>query len=71
MGGIKVNHALQVEDENGRVIPGLYAVGETLGCGQLIGDAMVGGMSVGPAITFGRIVARNAVHFASHEGLGG
>jgi flavocytochrome c len=71
MGGIKVNHALQVEDENGRVIPGLYAVGETLGCGQLMGDAMVGGMSVGPAITFGRIVARNAVHFAQCEGLGG
>ncbi|MBI3950585.1 MAG: flavocytochrome c [Acidobacteria bacterium] len=68
MGGVKVNHSLQVEDENGRVIPGLYAVGETLGAGQLMGDALVSGMSVGPAITLGRIVASNAYQYAQTVG---
>jgi fumarate reductase flavoprotein subunit len=61
MGGLKVNHRLQVEDENGRAIAGLYAAGEVLGNGQLAGDGLVGGMSVTPAITFGRIAARNAL----------
>jgi len=63
MGGIKVNSDLAVEDEKGRVIPGLYAAGEVLGNGQLAGAGMVGGMSVTPAITFGRIAARNALQY--------
>jgi fumarate reductase flavoprotein subunit len=63
-GGITVNHDLQVLHQNGMVIPGLYAVGETLGCGQLMGNAVLSGMSVGPAITLGRIAARNACNYA-------
>ncbi|MBI3951640.1 MAG: FAD-dependent oxidoreductase [Acidobacteria bacterium] len=69
MGGIKVNHSLQVEDENGKVIPGLYAVGETLGCAQIMGDGLCSGMSVGPAMTLGRIVARNAYQYVQRERL--
>ena len=63
-GGISVNHSLQVTADNGKVIPGLYAVGETLGCAQMMGSAVLSGMSVGPAITLGRIVARNACQYA-------
>ena len=69
-GGIAVNHALQVKHEGGGVIPGLYAVGETLGCGQLMGDAVLSGMSVGPAITLGRIAARNAYTYTQSQGPG-
>lgn len=63
-GGISVNHMLQVVDENKRTIAGLYAAGETLGVGQLMGKAVLSGMSVGPAITLGRIAARNAFQYA-------
>ena len=63
-GGVSVNHSLQVIDGDGKVIPGLYAVGETLGCAQMMGSAVLSGMSVGPAITLGRIVARNAYRYA-------
>ncbi len=62
-GGISVNHKLQVMDRNNRAITGLYAVGETMGCAQMMGDAVLSGMSVGPAITLGRIVARNAFNY--------
>jgi fumarate reductase flavoprotein subunit len=63
-GGISVNHMLQVVDENKRTISGLYAAGETLGVGQMMGKAVLSGMSVGPAITLGRIAARNAFQYA-------
>jgi fumarate reductase flavoprotein subunit len=63
-GGISVNHLLQVVDVNERVIAGLYAAGETLGVAQMMGKAVLSGMSVGPAITLGRIAARNAFQYA-------
>lgn len=66
-GGISVNHNLQVKHENDRIIAGLYAAGETLGCGQLMGEAVLSGMSVGPAITLGRIAARNAYQYAQQR----
>ena len=59
-GGISVNSSLEVIDEDGMVIAGLYAAGEVLGNGHLMGEGVVSGMSVGPAITFGRLVARTA-----------
>ena len=66
-GGVSVNHSLQVTDNNAKVIPGLYAVGETLGCAQMMGSAVLSGMSVGPAITLGRIAARNACQYAQYQ----
>ena len=62
-GGVSVNHLSQVVDRNQRAIAGLYAAGETLGVGQMMGRAVLSGMSVGPAITLGRIAARNACHY--------
>jgi len=36
----------------------------SLGSAQMMGNAVLSGMSVGPAITLGRIVARNAWQYA-------
>ena len=68
-GGISVNHLLQVVDENKRAIAGLYAAGETLGVAQMMGKAVLSGMSVGPALTLGRIAARNAFQYAQTQGF--
>ena len=37
---------------------GLYAIGEVIGGSRLSGKAFVGGMSVTPALSFGRWLAR-------------
>ena len=68
-GGVAVNHSLEVIDHTGKVIPGLYAAGEVMGCGRLMGGGVVSGMSVGPAVTFGRIVARTAHRYAQYQCL--
>ena len=66
-GGISINSSLEVIDESNRVIPGLYAIGETIGNGHLMGEGVVSGMSVGPAITFGRMVAKIAFRYAQNK----
>jgi fumarate reductase flavoprotein subunit len=52
--GIVVDDRLRVLDAAGAPIPGLYAAGEIIGGGTLSGDGYVGGMSVTPALGFGR-----------------
>jgi fumarate reductase flavoprotein subunit len=56
--GLKVDTDLRVLRADGRAFENLYAIGEVLGASQLMGDSFVGGMSVGPAITFGRLVGQ-------------
>ena len=56
--GVAVNGDLQVIRRDGAPIPGLYAAGEILGSGQLMGRATCGGMMVTPALTFGRLLGR-------------
>lgn len=53
--GIAADDQLRVVRQDGSVIEGLYAAGEILGSGQLMGNTAVGGMMVTPALTFGRI----------------
>lgn len=48
--------SLAVLDEAGDPIPGLYAVGEVLGNNAFAGDTYVGGMSITPALTLGRLL---------------
>ena len=55
-GGIKVNRDLEVLDESKKPISGLYAAGEILGFTRLSGAAFVGGMSLMPAMSFGRVL---------------
>ena len=49
---------------DGSPIAGLYAAGELLGMGQLMGQSLPGGMSVMPVITFGRLLGMEFIDFA-------
>ncbi|MBL8629290.1 MAG: FAD-binding protein [Rhodospirillaceae bacterium] len=55
VGGLKVDTGFRVLDQNGSAIPGLYAVGEILGS-MISGAGAVGGMSLTPALVFGRLL---------------
>ena len=57
--GIAVDDQLRVIRLDGSVIEGLYAAGEILGSGQLMGKSAVGGMMVTPAMTFGRLLGES------------
>jgi fumarate reductase flavoprotein subunit len=57
-GGLAVDQTLRVQRGDGSVVPNLYAAGEVLGKGSLSGQAYVGGMSLTPALTFGRLIAQ-------------
>jgi fumarate reductase flavoprotein subunit len=59
--GIGVDDKLRVTKKDGSVIPGLYAAGDILGSGQLMGKSAVGGMMVTPALTFGRLLGQSLV----------
>lgn len=56
--GLHVDTSLAVLDGADRPIPGLYAVGEVLGNNVFAGDNYVGGMSITPAMTLGRLLGR-------------
>lgn len=56
--GIAVDARLRVIDIRGEPIPGLHAAGEALGHSQTSGKAYVGGMSVTPALSFGRLLGQ-------------
>lgn len=59
-GGPMVDDDLHPVDSEGRPLLGCYAVGEILGMGQFSGDSFAGGMSVGPALSLGRLAAAKA-----------
>ncbi len=54
--GIAVNENLEVIKQDGKPVGNLYAAGELLGMGQLMGNSVCGGMSVTPALTLGRLL---------------
>jgi fumarate reductase flavoprotein subunit len=56
--GLAVDRQLRVIRRDGTAIRNLYAAGELLGMGQLMGHAVCGGMSVTPALAFGRLLGR-------------
>lgn len=66
LGGVKANANMQVLDENGNVIPGLYAAGETVG--GIWGKFVSGGTGVMGPIVFGKIAARHAMANTPAEG---
>ncbi len=53
-GGVNVNANLQVLNKEGDVLEGLYAAGELIGLGATSGSAFCSGMSITPALSFGR-----------------
>lgn len=54
--GVAVDGDLRVIKQDGTPIKGLYAAGELLGMGQLMGNSVCGGMSVTPALALGRLL---------------
>jgi fumarate reductase flavoprotein subunit len=60
--GIAVNGDLQVIKQDGKPVGNLYAAGELLGMGQLMGNSVCGGMSVTPALTLGRLLGQKILN---------
>ena len=56
--GIAADDNLRVLREDGSVIKNLYAAGEVLGFTRLTGKGFAGGMSLTPALTFGRLLGQ-------------
>ncbi len=61
--GLKVDKQLRVLGANGRPIRNLYAAGEVLGFGRTSGNAFVGGLSLTPALTFGKILGERLLNW--------
>ena len=57
--GLKANENAQVLDRDGRPIPGLYSAGKRRPRRSWGGNYPGGGITLGPAITFGWIAARH------------
>ena len=53
-----MNENLEVIKQDGKPIGNLYAAGELLGMGQMMGNSVCGGMSVTPALTLGRLLGQ-------------
>ena len=66
LGGITANADMQVLDEAGNAIPGLYAAGEVVG--GIWGKFVSGGTGVMGPIVFGKIAARNVMNVELAEG---
>jgi fumarate reductase flavoprotein subunit len=57
--GVEIDHDGHVLDGHGRVVPGLYAGGEVLGC--TLGRRYIGGgIGIANALTFGRVAGETA-----------
>lgn len=54
--GLAVDKQLRVLTPAGKPIKNLYAAGEILGFGRTSGNAYVGGLSLTPALTFGKLL---------------
>lgn len=61
--GIAVDKELRVIRQDGKPIPNLYAAGEMLGFSAFQGSSYCGGMSVTPALTFGRLLGERMLPF--------
>lgn len=68
MGGVAVDRQARVLDEAGRVIAGLYAVGELNGSVGINGRHGLDGMFLGPSILTGRLAGRSvAARYAGSQ----
>jgi fumarate reductase flavoprotein subunit len=68
IGGIKINHRMEVINKQDKIIPGLYAAGVVAGGWE--GDnycALLSGSTCGFAVNSGRIAAENAAAYISEK----
>ena len=63
MGGLKINTNTEVLNENGEIIPGLFAAGEVTG--GVHGANRLGGTAVSDFVVFGRIAGAAASKYAA------
>ena len=63
MGGLKINTNTEVLNENGEIIPGLFAAGEVTG--GVHGANRLGGTAVSAFVVFGRIAGAAASKYAA------
>ena len=61
--GINADGGLRVSTADGSPIPNLYAAGEVLGFARLSGAGFLGGMSLTPALTFGRLLGQKLLNW--------
>ncbi|MFL2771781.1 MAG: FAD-dependent oxidoreductase [Rhodospirillaceae bacterium] len=61
--GLAVDDQLRVVTADGTPIPNVYAAGEILGFGRTSGNAFVGGLSLTPALAFGKILGERLLHW--------
>ncbi len=61
--GLAVDGQLRVIGRDGKPIGNLYAAGELLGMGQLMGHSVCGGMAVTPALALGRLLGHEILKF--------
>lgn len=61
--GLRVDRQLRVLGRSGRPIRNLYAAGEVLGFGRTSGNAFVGGLSLTPALTFGKLLGESILQW--------
>ena len=66
-GGLAVDPSLRVLRRNDVPIGNLYAAGEVVGGGLLTGNSFCGGMSVTPALTFGRMLGDRILRWRRNE----
>ena len=65
-GGLRTDAAARVLKESGDAVPGLYAIGNC--SASVMGRTYPGaGGTIGPAMTFGYIVARDLANLASER----
>lgn len=64
MGGVAIDLHCRVLDAEGKIIPGLFAVGELTGSAGINGENGMAGMFLGPCIVTGRVAARTILQDA-------
>lgn len=63
--GLAVDKELRVLRTDQKPVPNLYAAGEVLGVGQLMGQYYFGGMAVTPALALGRALGKEIIDFTA------
>ena len=61
--GVAVDSSLRVLKQDGTPIPNLYAAGEVMGFSRTSGNAFVGGLSLTPALTFGKMLGERLLRW--------
>jgi fumarate reductase flavoprotein subunit len=59
--GLAVDGSLRGVRRDGKPIANLYGAGELIGMGALQGSSYCGGMSVTPALTFGKLLGERTL----------